>query len=803
MPPTEESGSHPKAAEGETKSFGGDLTRLQSALGDDYALEGKLGQGGMATVYLAQDRTHRRKLAIKVLSSEVASALGSERFLHEIDVAASLTHPNILPLYASGEAEGYLYYVMPYVEDESLRDRLLQDGHLPLDEAIRIVGEIADALAHAHDQGIIHRDIKPENILFIGGHAVVADFGIAKALDVAGGERLTQTGLVVGTPTYMSPEQAGGALGLDSRSDQYSLGCLAYEMLGGEPPFTGPTPQAVLARHAVDPVPEIRTIRPSVPEGVAKAIERALAKVPADRFPRVGAFAEALTKASTAEAIEAELRKRETEAGRRRARWAAGAIGVLALGAWGLTLLVGPTYRRLAVLPPINLLNDPGQEHVIQGVHNALIDELQQARVSVKARQSTMQYRNSDHPPRAIAEELGVDALLEPSVSWGADSVEIEVRLVDGQTEEYVEAPLMVRGAAREVLGLYRELVRQVIEGLQLALTPETEARLAIAEPIDPAAYEDYLNGQVYWNTLSPVGLETALRYFEQALDKAPDFAQAHAGIAWVWTARQQMGFTPPWEAAPRAREALAQALAIDSTRFEVQYVAAVVQTWVDWDWEVAEETFLRGITLNPEFADLRAYYAHLLMILGRMEESAEQMRLAMELDPIKPLVQALYAVTLMYGAGQVDEAIPFFQESIRINPMNPLAQTGLQAAYQKKGMQRESLFHAASFFSFHGDTLMVDALLAAYEERGHEYAWRLAAERMIEVANETYVNPTEISVLYDFAGDVDDAYVWLERAIEVRDPNVPYLNFLYHTPHVRGDPRFREIQRRANLPEG
>jgi tetratricopeptide (TPR) repeat protein len=380
--------------------------------------------------------------------------------------------------------------------------------------------------------------------------------------------------------------------------------------------------------------------------------------------------------------------------------------------------------------------------------------------------------------------------------------VEIEVRLVDGETEEYVDVPIVARGAAQDVLGLYRQLVRQVADGLQLELGTEAEARLAGADPIDPAAYEDYLSGTFYWNTLSPVGLETALRYFEQALEKDPDFAQAHAGIAWVWTARQQMGFSPPWEAAPRAHESLAQALAIDSTRFEVQYAAAVVRTWVDWDWEVAEETFLRGIELNPEYADLRAYYAHLLMILGRIDESAEQMALAMELDSIKPLTQALYAVGLMYGLGEVDEAIPCFEESIRVNPMNPLAQTGLMAAYQKKDMQRQSLEHAATFYAFHGDTLMADVLLTAYEEHGQEHAWRLAAERMIELSEETYVNPTEISVLYDFAGDVDDAYSWLERALELRDPNVPYLNQLYHTPHLRLDPRFREIQRRVNLEE-
>jgi serine/threonine-protein kinase len=321
-----------------------DQKRLTQALADRYRIERQIGSGGMATVYLAEDLKHHRKVAIKVLTPEVAHAVGPERFLNEIEIAANLTHPNILPLHDSGQADGLLYYVMPYVEGESLRDRLIREKHLPLEDAIRIVGEVADALSYAHDLQLIHRDIKPENILSTAGHAVVADFGIARAVDTAGGDRLTKTGLTVGTPTYMSPEQAAGTEALDGRSDTYSLACLAYEMLGGEPPFTGPTPQAVLARHAVDPVPELRTIRPGIPAGVEQAIEKALAKVPADRFPTAQAFADALTNASTDEAIAAEFARRGREAGRRRMGLAAVVVLLAALGVWVVTGLGGPRH---------------------------------------------------------------------------------------------------------------------------------------------------------------------------------------------------------------------------------------------------------------------------------------------------------------------------------------------------------------------------------------------------------------------------------------------------------------------------
>src|SRR3990170_3607869 len=269
--------------------------RLAAALPGRYAIECELGSGGMATVYLAQDLKHGRKVAIKVLRPELAAALGTERFVREIEIAAKLTHPHILPLFDSGEADGFLYYVMPYVEGESLRDRLNRQSRLPVQEAIRLTDQVASALAHAHERSVVHRDIKPENILLAGDQAIVADFGIARAVEAAGGERLTGTGLAIGTPAYMSPEQAFGSHAVDGRTDVYALGCVVYEMVCGRAPFEGPTPQALLARHAADSVPRLRARDPDIPLFVERAVERALAKDPGDRFPTAGAFAEALT----------------------------------------------------------------------------------------------------------------------------------------------------------------------------------------------------------------------------------------------------------------------------------------------------------------------------------------------------------------------------------------------------------------------------------------------------------------------------------------------------------------------------
>jgi serine/threonine protein kinase len=318
-------------------SVAGDLA---AALEGRYSIERELGRGGMATVYLAQDLKLGRPVALKVLRPVLAAALGTERFLREIEISTRLNHPHILPVHDSGDAGGYLYYAMPYVEGESLRRKLEHEGQLPVPEVIAIVSAVASALTYAHQQGIVHRDIKPENILLAknseGGapYPLVADFGIARALDVAGGERLTETGLALGTPAYMSPEQAAGDR-IDGRSDIYALGCVAYEMLAGTPPFTGPTPQAILARQAVDPVPPLHTLRSTVPWSVEHAIQRALAKVPADRFATAAQFAAALS----AKSRPADVLRRP--AVRRRILLGLGAVGLLVAGGFSIMKLRG------------------------------------------------------------------------------------------------------------------------------------------------------------------------------------------------------------------------------------------------------------------------------------------------------------------------------------------------------------------------------------------------------------------------------------------------------------------------------
>ena len=737
------------------------LSRLTAALADRYAIERELGAGGMATVYLAEDLKHRRQVAVKVLRPELAATVGLDRFLREIEIAAKLTHPNILALLDSGEADGFLYYAMPYVEGESLRDRLDREQQLPIDDAVEITREVADALSYAHSHDVVHRDIKPENILLSGGHAVVADFGIAKAVTEAGGERLTETGLAIGTPAYMSPEQASGEKRLDGRSDVYSLGCVLYHMLAGEPPFTGPHAQAIMARHAMDPVPPLSTVRSTIPRGIERGVIKALAKVPADRFATARQFAEELARSST--------------------------------------VFAGPDVERLAVLPLVNLTNDPEQQYFVQGIHEALISELGRAGVTVIARTSVMQYQNTTKPVREIARELDVDGIIEGSVLRADDSVGIQARLIDGDTEAQLWSQSF-EGDVRNVLTLYRDLTRAVADEIQLALTPEAEARLgARARQVNPEAYEAYLKGRFHWYKLTPEDLETAMQYFRLALQKDPEYGLAQVGIAQYWAGRAAIGAEPPREVWPKAKEEALKAVALDDTLAEAHDFLAWALTWYDYDWPAAEREFLRAIELNPNYAHARSFYGLLLNSMGRWDEAKLQTERSLELDPHESFFQWILGCQLLHQR-RYDEAITQIRKSL---PEFQTAHWGLWIAFHATQMYEEALVEAKAWLALTaaGVPEAGEALERGYAEAGYPGAMRCAGDKLAERAKVIYVSSHVIAELYGCAGEKEQALEWLARAYDDRDIAMVYVGVSPTWDGVRGDPRFQDLLRRMNLP--
>jgi serine/threonine-protein kinase len=766
------------------------LDCLKAALANRYSIERELGSGGMATVYLAEDLKHHRQVAIKVLRPELAASLGVERFVREIEIAANLTHPHILPLHDSGEADGFLYYVMPYVEGESLRERIDHEGKLDIKEAIRLTDQIASALGHAHERGVVHRDIKPENILLAGDQAIVADFGIARAVEVAGGEKLTGTGIAVGTPTYMSPEQATGQADVDARSDVYALGCVVYEMVSGRAPFEGATPQEMLAKHATDTAPSLRTSDPSIPLFVERAVERALAKSPADRFQSASEFAEALTS----ELVVARV-------GGRRWPWLAisGATIVLLTAAALvlLNVLGGPAYERLAVLPPTNLMNDPEQEYLVAGMHNALISELQRAGVAVIARTSVMRYENTQMLAREIAQELGVDALIEPSVMRAGDSVEIEVSLVDGTTQQYVADPIVRRSTLRDVERLYRSLTAAIAAEIHAALTPQAEARLASARPVNPQAYETYLKGVFHSGRMTPSDLDQALEYYQQALLQDSTYAPAHAGIAGVWMLRARAGLIPPREAAAQANVAVRQALALDSTHADVQEAVAAIRIWLEWDWEGGEAALRKVIEINPNAAGARAQYAVFLVYMGRPEEARAQIERAVALDPYNPVFRAFNGHVLGIER-RYAESIEELQAALRIQPNHPVAVGNLAAVYHLTGYYDEALAMFRRLFP--GDEELEEALDQGYAEGGYRAAILRYAETLAARPEAVERLPVEVAFAYACAGEKERTLEWLEFAYQAHDQNLPVAaGELFELVH--DDPRYHDLRRRMNLP--
>jgi serine/threonine-protein kinase len=477
------------------------LAFLQVALTGRYTIERELGRGGMATVYLAQDLKHRRPVAIKLLRPELAAALGADRFLREIEIAARLQHPHILPLYDSGTAEAQLFYVMPYVDGESLRDRLRRDKQLSLDDALRITSEAASALAYAHAHGIVHRDIKPENILLSAGTAVVADFGIARAISAAAdGAQLTQTGMVVGTPAYMSPEQGAAGSDIDGRSDEYSLACVLYEMLVGQPPFTGPNSQAILARHSFDSVSPPSIVRNTVPDTVERALLRALAKAPVDRYPTMASFVEALTTPGVATGA-----RRDAPGGswslRRPAKGTALVVGAaviaLAAAAWALVARRHPGVAAAAGLDPRHLavlyFDDLSREHSLgylaDGITEALIADLSRVQpLVVTSRNGVTPYRHASSPPDSIARALDVGTLVQGSVDDVGGRVRVSVRLIDGASgADYKRASF--EQPTGNPLGTRDSISRRVAEFLRERLGEEVRLRTERLGTNDAAAW--------------------------------------------------------------------------------------------------------------------------------------------------------------------------------------------------------------------------------------------------------------------------------------------------------------------------
>jgi serine/threonine protein kinase/Tfp pilus assembly protein PilF len=626
------------------------IERLRDSLQQSYTIDRELGRGGMATVYLAQDVKHERLVALKVLHPELAASLGPDRFLREIKTAARLNHPHILPMHDSGEAQGFLYYVMPYVEGESLRERLDREEFLPVDEVIHLTRGIASALDYAHRHNIVHRDIKPENVMLYEGEAMVMDFGIAKAVSEAGSETLTQTGMMVGTPAYVSPEQAAGETNLDGRSDQYSLACVVYEMLSGQRPFTGTTPQAILAKRFTDTVKPVRSVRSTIPESVEKALAKAMSTEAPDRYRTTGMFAQALASKSLTTPTDTATMPQP----------------------------VVSMAKSIAVLPFTNMSADAENEYFTDGMAEEIINALSKIQsLRVASRTASFGFKGKNEDIAEIGRKLKVSSFLEGSVRKMGNRLRITAQLVNVADGYHLWSERYDR-EMEDIFAIQDEISQAIVKALRVILTEGEKKQIEKARAVNVQAYDYYLRGRQYFHQLRRKSLEYAKQMFNKAIEIDPEYARAYAGVADCYSLLYTY-FDAREFNLRQADVASRKALDLEPELPEA-HVSRGLAVSLSKRFDEAEGEFETAMQLDPKLYEASYWYGRARLAQGQFDEAARLLERATALRPEDYQAQHFLSQTLS-AAGRTDEAdaarrreVRLLEQHLELNPEDPRA---------------------------------------------------------------------------------------------------------------------------------
>jgi serine/threonine-protein kinase len=740
------------------------------ALAGRYVIAREIGSGATATVWLAEDVRHSRRVAIKVFKPELAAMLGTERFLQEIEIAARLSHPHILPLFDSGEVGGIPFYVMPYVTGESLREKLGRLGMLPVTEAVRIASEIADALEFAHEQHVVHRDIKPDNVLLASGHAVITDFGIARAIDVASDDRLTLLGIAVGTPAYISPEQAAGDPNVDGRTDIYSLGCMLFEMLVGQPPFRGKTKNEIIAKRFVERPALVTTLREEVPASVAAAVERALQRDADLRFSTAIEFSQALAQ-NAATISDGRM---------------------LAYG-HERTAKEYP----IAVLPFTNMSGDQESEYFADGMTEELINVLSHVpSLRVPARTSSFAFKRSTEDVRAVGQKLGVASVLEGSIRRSGNRLRITTQLIDVKNGFHLWSERYDRDM-NDVFEIQDEISAAIVKVVKGKLVTPDDVPVTRPGTTDLEAYHLYLRGRYHWHNRD---FQQSTKFFEQAVSRDPGYALAYCGLADTYSGLGLIGLVPTALAYDRAKAMVERALSGDDSSAEVYYSRALVRFYFEYDLDGSIAAFNESIDRNPRLAMAHAYFCAVSGMIGDEVTALDAGPRAQELEPLSPLVST--AASMGYFlVGRLELTQAACQQAVAIDPQRNVARYILAFSHAGQGRFDEGiriLEETAVRMNRSQHILM---------HLGEVLWWSGRKDEAREILREIYAKgatgadrPGSKAWLLLHMGELDEGFKQLNLAVEQHDPAVSFLLAWPGIGRVRADPRYDRLLEQLSL---